>query len=148
MIKACELSGATILNVYKHKFEPSGVTILIGLSESYATIHTYVDLDNKDGLGDCFLDFFTCGSCNPEIGIKHLIDNLCSEMSAISMKGFKRGLDSGIEEIVWVVGLIGYRDRYFVFWVVSIPYIDRFKSKNNNRRNIIIGSKITKYRDI
>jgi len=100
MIKACELSGATILNVYKHKFEPSGVTILIGLSESYATIHTYVDLDNKDGLGDCFLDFFTCGSCNPEIGIKHLIDNLCSEMSAISMKGFKRGLDSGIEEIV------------------------------------------------
>ena len=100
MIKACELSGATVLNVYKHKFEPAGVTILITLQESHFSIHTYVDFDNKDGLNKAMCDFFGCGSCNPEIGIKYLIDNLCSEESVISMKVFKRGLDSGIEEMV------------------------------------------------
>jgi len=100
MIKACKLSGATILNIYKHKFEPAGVTILISLSESHASIHTYVDLDSEDSLGKAMLDFFTCGnSCLPKTGIKYLIDNLCSEESVVSMKVFKRGLDSGIIDL-------------------------------------------------
>lgn len=38
---ACCLSGATLLRITGHKFEPQGVTILALLAESHASIHTW-----------------------------------------------------------------------------------------------------------
>lgn len=100
MTKACKLSNVTVLNIYKHKFEPAGVTTLFSLSESHLSIHTYVDLESENNLGMGMLDFFTCGnSCSPDIGVNYLIDELCSEESIVSMKVFKRGLDCGIVEV-------------------------------------------------
>lgn len=102
MCEVARLSGAKILGISKHKFKPVGFTCVLLLSESHMSIHTYVDEDNlANGFGSCYADLYTCGTtCNPEIGIKYLIERLCSEESIVSMKVFKRGLDSGIEEMV------------------------------------------------
>lgn len=101
LIKACELSRTTVLNIYKHKFDPAGVTIQISLSESHLAIHTYVDLDSLDGLGDIFIDFFACGSSQPEIGIGYMVNQLCegNDSCVVDIKTFKRGLGSGIVEV-------------------------------------------------
>ena len=53
--EACQQAGATVLNVMKHSFEPNGVTVIVMLAESHASIHTYPDQ------GCAFLDAFTCG---------------------------------------------------------------------------------------
>lgn len=95
MREACELSGAEILSVTKHKFEPAGWTILVSLSESHASIHTYVDLNNEDGLGEIFLDFFTCGKkALPQIGATYIVNKL-SPLS-FNMEILQRGFRCGI----------------------------------------------------
>lgn len=38
---AIRMSGATLLRITGHKFEPEGVTILALLAESHASIHTW-----------------------------------------------------------------------------------------------------------
>ena len=48
-------SGATILNMVDHQFDPNGYTSAYILSESHATIHTYPEHKS------CFVDLFTCG---------------------------------------------------------------------------------------
>ena len=49
-------SGATILQSVRHVFEPDGMTAVVLLSESHASIHTYPEHRA------CFVDIFTCGS--------------------------------------------------------------------------------------
>ena len=56
MKKASLASGAHILGDIKHKFVPQGFSMIILLSESHASIHTYPE--HKA----CFVDFFTCGN--------------------------------------------------------------------------------------
>jgi S-adenosylmethionine decarboxylase len=56
MARAIEVIGATILSVTEHKFEPEGMSLVMLLAESHASIHTYPE--HKA----CFLDVFTCGS--------------------------------------------------------------------------------------
>jgi S-adenosylmethionine decarboxylase len=56
MTRAIEVIGATILSVTEHKFEPEGMSLVMLLAESHASIHTYPE--HKA----CFLDVFTCGS--------------------------------------------------------------------------------------
>jgi S-adenosylmethionine decarboxylase len=53
---AVEVIGATILSVVEHKFEPEGMSLVMLLAESHASVHTYPE--HKA----CFLDIFTCGS--------------------------------------------------------------------------------------
>lgn len=61
MLEAAKSSGATILQSVKHIFSPDGLTMVILLGESHASIHTYPEY------GSCFVDLFTCGShCSSE----------------------------------------------------------------------------------
>ena len=54
-------SGATLLDASLYIFPPDGMTMVLLLSESHASIHTYPEH------GSCFVDFFTCGtSCSAE----------------------------------------------------------------------------------
>lgn len=55
MVRAVSAVGATIVADLKHKFEPCGVSVILMLSESHASIHTYPEYRA------CFLDIFTCG---------------------------------------------------------------------------------------
>jgi len=61
MQEAVLASGATTLGSLKYVFEPDGLTLVILLSESHASIHTYPEH------GSCFVDLFTCGdNCHYE----------------------------------------------------------------------------------
>jgi S-adenosylmethionine decarboxylase proenzyme len=60
--EATRASGATILNESYHAFAPCGLTAMLLLSESHASIHTYPEH------GACFVDLFTCGErCNSDV---------------------------------------------------------------------------------
>jgi len=51
----------TILNIFTHKFEPQGLTIVIALSESHFSAHTWPE---KRCIA---IDIYTCGEGNPKI---------------------------------------------------------------------------------
>ena len=54
-------SGAQLLDSCEYVFQPDGLTMVLLLSESHASIHTYPEH------GACFVDFFTCGThCTAE----------------------------------------------------------------------------------
>jgi len=52
-IEAC---GATLLNSCEHLFSPDSITLVLLLSESHASIHTYPEYNS------CYIDLFTCGN--------------------------------------------------------------------------------------
>ncbi len=61
MLNAVQECGATILQSSSWIFPPCGLTMVILLSESHASIHTYPEH------GACFVDLFTCGEkCSAE----------------------------------------------------------------------------------
>jgi S-adenosylmethionine decarboxylase len=55
MRAAVTAAGATLLAEASHVFPPDGLTLVLLLSESHASIHTYPEH------AACFLDIFTCG---------------------------------------------------------------------------------------
>jgi S-adenosylmethionine decarboxylase len=57
---AVKASGATLLESTEHVFPPDGMTAVVLLSESHASIHTYPEHQS------CFVDIFTCGGCKVE----------------------------------------------------------------------------------
>jgi len=61
MKAAVKASGATLISSLQHSFTPSGMTAVMLLSESHASIHTYPEHQA------CFVDLFTCGrGCSAE----------------------------------------------------------------------------------
>jgi len=61
MAAAVEAAGATLLNSIHYSFTPSGMTAVLLLAESHASIHTYPEHQA------CFVDLFTCGrACSAE----------------------------------------------------------------------------------
>ena len=54
LLKACELSGATIINSLFHQFAPQGVSGVVVIAESHFSIHTWPEN------GYAALDLFTC----------------------------------------------------------------------------------------
>jgi S-adenosylmethionine decarboxylase len=86
MDHAIKKSGATVLNIQQHKFEPNGLTILFLLSESHFSIHTYPD-QNK-----CMLDAFTCGDKDPEVSMNVMIDAF--KPTRFNMQTIQRGFDT------------------------------------------------------
>ena len=55
MLSAVTEVGATVLNCVWRKFEPHGVSLVVLLAESHASVHTYPEERA------CFIDLFTCG---------------------------------------------------------------------------------------
>ena len=54
--QACREAGATVLGAQFHQFEPEGVTGVVLLAESHASVHTWPES------GLVTLDVFTCGA--------------------------------------------------------------------------------------
>ena len=54
--EACRAAGATVLGCQFHQFEPAGVTGVVLLAESHASVHTWPEA------GLVTLDVFTCGA--------------------------------------------------------------------------------------
>jgi S-adenosylmethionine decarboxylase len=88
MVHAADASGATILDIRCHRFDPQGVSILLLLSESHFTIHTYPEK------GFVAIDCYTCGeTVDPQMAVDQLLQRLKPE------KVFFKKLVRGIGEI-------------------------------------------------
>lgn len=74
LVEAAEVSGATILSVQAKQFEPQGATVLVMLSESHISIHTYPEK------GFAAVDCYTCGeTVDPQLAVDYLVSVLKPE---------------------------------------------------------------------
>lgn len=71
--RACQRAGASVLQKAAQRFEPQGVTVLILLAESHASIHTYPEH------GYYAVDVFTCGSVDPTAAAEEICQQLGGE---------------------------------------------------------------------
>jgi S-adenosylmethionine decarboxylase len=72
---AARASGATVLHVADAVFPARGLTAVVLLAESHASLHTYPEYDA------CFVDLFTCGrACSAEAFDLRLREYLCPSM--------------------------------------------------------------------
>jgi S-adenosylmethionine decarboxylase len=61
MVHGIERAKMTILNIFSHCFYPQGCTIVIALSESHISCHTWPEN------GCIAIDVYTCGEGNPKL---------------------------------------------------------------------------------
>jgi S-adenosylmethionine decarboxylase len=88
MVEAAEACGATVLSVQAKQFDPQGATVLVLLSESHLSIHTYPEK------GFAALDCYTCGeTVDPQLAINHMLAVLNPE------KVFGKKLIRGVGEM-------------------------------------------------
>ncbi len=88
MIEAAEACGATVMSVQAKQFEPQGATVLVLLSESHLSIHTYPER------GFAAIDCYTCGeTVDPQLAIDYLVTVLQPE------KYFAKKLIRGLGEL-------------------------------------------------
>lgn len=85
MVKAAELSGATVINDTFHHFSPFGVSGVVVIAESHLAIHTWPE--HKFAA----VDLFTCGDeVDPWIGFNYLKNVLKSKY--FTVMEMRRGL--------------------------------------------------------
>lgn len=76
LVEAADVCGATVLSIQSRKFEPQGATVLVMLSESHLSIHTYPDK------GFAAIDCYTCGEdVDPQQAVEYLVTVLQPEKS-------------------------------------------------------------------
>ena len=83
-MRACiDASGATLLHIHLHPFEPSGVSGVAVLAESHISVHTWPEA------GYAAFDVFMCGDTQPE----KCIDILSNAFNAnnVQVTNLKRG---------------------------------------------------------
>jgi S-adenosylmethionine decarboxylase len=78
-LKRCiEASGATLLHIHLHRFQPSGVSGVAVLAESHISIHTWPEA------GYAALDVFMCGNANPDACVPILREAFKAKRIAVS----------------------------------------------------------------
>ena len=88
MVEAAEACGATVLSMQSRQFEPQGATVLVLLSESHLSIHTYPER------GFAAIDCYTCGEwVDPQLAVDYLVSVLKPE------KTFAKKLVRGMGEM-------------------------------------------------
>lgn len=73
LVAAAELSKATIIKPFFHKFSPYGITGVVIIAESHLTIHTWPEY------GYAAVDFFTCGKHNYRVAMDYITEQLEAE---------------------------------------------------------------------
>ncbi|WP_410771859.1 adenosylmethionine decarboxylase [Fontibacillus sp. BL9] len=74
LVEAAEACGATVMSIQAKQFEPQGATVLVLLSESHLSIHTYPER------GFAAIDCYTCGeTVDPQMAIDYLVTVLQPE---------------------------------------------------------------------
>jgi S-adenosylmethionine decarboxylase len=73
MEKGITRAKMTILNIFSHCFLPQGCTIVIALSESHVSCHTWPEN------GCVAIDVYTCGEGNPRLVVIELLKYLNSD---------------------------------------------------------------------
>lgn len=83
--RAIEAAGATMLNIYVHKFESAGVAAVAALAESHIAVHTWPEHDVVT------VDAFTCGDADPQRAIDELLRIYAPERYEV--RSIARGAD-------------------------------------------------------
>jgi len=73
MKKGINRAGMEILHIFSHHFEPHGCTVVISLSESHVSCHTWPEN------GCIAIDIYTCGEGNPKLVAIELLKYLNSD---------------------------------------------------------------------
>ena len=73
MRRCVEASGATLLHIHLHPFEPDGVSGVAVLAESHISVHTWPEN------GFAAFDVFMCGNTKPELCIDIMRDSFEAE---------------------------------------------------------------------
>lgn len=74
MAEAARISGATVIGMNFHTFEPWGVSGVVVISESHLSIHTWPEYKYAA------IDIFTCGDdVNPWAGFEYLKEVFAAE---------------------------------------------------------------------
>lgn len=76
--KCVAASGATLLHIHLHHFQPTGVSGVAVLAESHISIHTWPDA------GYAALDVFMCGNANPDACVPVLREAFKARRVAVS----------------------------------------------------------------
>jgi len=72
MIRGIKRAKMSILNIFTHCFVPQGCTVVIALSESHVSCHTWPE-------NSCIaIDVYTCGDGNPRIIALEMLKHLNS----------------------------------------------------------------------
>lgn len=79
LVEAQKIAKANILNVYTRKFSPQGVTVVLQISESHITIHTWPEYEYQQ------VDIFTCGSSDIESQLLYIIEKLSQKRYTVSL---------------------------------------------------------------
>ena len=83
-MRACiDASGATLLHIHLHPFEPTGVSGIAVLAESHISVHTWPEA------GYAAFDVFMCGDTEPEKCIDILADAF--KAKNVEVTNLKRG---------------------------------------------------------
>ena len=83
VINASKVSGCGILNVFKYKFDPQGVSVNATLSESHCAIHTWPER------GYCAIDLYGCGDSDLMKGVEYFKE--CFKPKKAVIKHLRRG---------------------------------------------------------
>jgi S-adenosylmethionine decarboxylase len=73
MVRGINRAKMTILNIFAYSFVPQGCTIVISLSESHVSCHTWPES------GCLAVDVYTCGEGNPRLIAIELLKYLNSD---------------------------------------------------------------------
>lgn len=84
---AAELSKATIIQPFFHKFSPYGISGVIVIAESHITIHTWPEY------GYAAVDVFTCGDHDYRVAIDYITEQLEAERCVLYE--MRRGVMNG-----------------------------------------------------
>ena len=88
---AATAAGATVLDARHHVFPNGGMTAVLLLSESHASIHTYPEN------AACFVDLFTCGSAVDQSKFNQVLSAYLKP-AQINQNAFNRGLTAELVE--------------------------------------------------
>ncbi len=70
LLDASKKTQVTVVDYVTRKFEPQGVSVVVIISESHITIHTWPELSYAA------LDFYTCGEQDPEDAVREIAQSL------------------------------------------------------------------------
>lgn len=77
MIEAVNISGATIIKPFFHRFSPHGISGIIVVAESHFAIHTWPEHSAAA------VDIFSCGDFNYTDALIHIRNSISSEDNTI-----------------------------------------------------------------
>jgi S-adenosylmethionine decarboxylase proenzyme len=86
LLEASRAAGATPVETVFHRFSPQGITGVVVIEESHFSIHSWPEH------GYAAVDFFTCGSCRPELAHEVLRVKLGATRSETMMVHRGQGL--------------------------------------------------------